>query len=83
VTRRCSRTDCELISKANLFEGSEALLAWADSLVELKTICHCGRKADDGVRIDASGRTIKDGSQFKLAANDRYVSVCRRHFKSR
>jgi len=72
------RTDFQ----GNLFEGSEALLAWADSLVELKTICHCGRKATMVLRIDASGRTIKDGSQIQIGGNDRYVSVCRRHFKA-
>ncbi|EMI54999.1 thymidine kinase [Rhodopirellula sallentina] len=71
------RTDFQ----GNLFEGSEALLAWADSLVEIKTICHCGRKATMVLRIDAEGKTIKDGSQIQIGGNDRYVSVCRQHFK--
>lgn len=71
------RTDFQ----GNLFEGSEALLAWADSLVEIKTICHCGRKANMVLRIDGKGRTIKDGSQVQIGGNDRYVSVCRLHFK--
>lgn len=71
------RTDFQ----GNLFEGSEALLAWSDSLVEIKTICHCGRKATMVLRIDAEGKTIKDGSQIQIGGNDRYVSVCRRHFK--
>ncbi|SMP47174.1 thymidine kinase [Neorhodopirellula lusitana] len=71
------RTDFQ----GNLFEGSEALLAWADSLVEIKTICHCGRKATMVLRIDAKGNTIKDGSQVQIGGNDRYASVCRRHFK--
>ena len=71
------RTDFQ----GKLFEGSEALLAWADSLVEIKTICHCGRKATMVLRIDAKGHTIKDGSQVQIGGNDRYVSVCRRHFK--
>ena len=71
------RTDFQ----GNLFEGSAALLAWADSLVEIKTICHCGRKATMVLRIDDEGKTIKDGSQVQIGGNDRYVSVCRRHFK--
>ncbi len=66
----------------NLFEGSMELLAWADSLVEVKTICHCGRKATMQLRIDASGKPVKHGSQVQIGGNDRYVSVCRIHFKS-
>lgn len=71
------RTDFQ----GNLFEGSEALLAWADSLVEIKTICHCGSKATMVLRIDSQGRAIKDGQQVQIGGNDRYTSVCRRHFK--
>ena len=71
------RTDFQ----GNLFEGSEALLAWADNLVEIKTICHCGRKATMVLRIDSQGRAIKDGNQVQIGGNDRYTSVCRRHFK--
>ncbi len=71
------RTDFQ----GNLFEGSEALLAWADNLVEIKTICHCGRKATMVLRIDQKGRAIKDGQQVQIGGNDRYTSVCRRHFK--
>jgi thymidine kinase len=66
----------------NLFEGSMELLAWADSLVEIKTICHCGRKATMQLRIDGSGKPIKQGSQVEIGGNDRYISVCRIHFKS-
>jgi thymidine kinase len=65
----------------NLFEGSLELLAWADSLVEIKTICHCGRKATMQLRIDEKGMPIKQGSQVHIGGNDRYVSVCRIHFK--
>ncbi|TWU38997.1 Thymidine kinase [Novipirellula aureliae] len=65
----------------NLFEGSEHLLAWADSLSEIKTICHCGRKATMVLRIDARGQPVKDGSQIQIGGNERYLSVCRRHFK--
>ncbi len=72
------RTDFQ----GNLFEGSELLLAWADSLVEIKTICHCGRKATMVLRIDPSGRAIKDGQQIQIGGNDRYMSVCRKHFKA-
>lgn len=70
------RTDFQ----GNLFPGSEALLAWADSLVELKTICHCGRKATMNMRIDASGRAVRDGNQVQIGGNDRYQAVCRKHF---
>jgi len=71
------RTDFQ----GNLFAGSEALLAMADSLVEIKTICHCGRKATMVLRIDAAGRPVKDGRQVQIGGNDRYLSVCRKHFK--
>ncbi|MFD2180072.1 thymidine kinase [Veronia pacifica] len=64
-----------------LFEGSKYLLAWADKLVELKTICHCGRKANMVIRTDETGRAIADGDQVVIGGNDRYVSVCRMHYK--
>ncbi len=63
------------------FAGSQALLAWADKLIELKTICHCGRKANFVVRLDAEGKPATEGSQVEIGGNDRYVSMCRRHFK--
>ena len=71
------RTDFQ----GKLFEGSQQLLAWADTLTEIKTICHCGRKATMVLRIDAQGRAIKDGQQVQIGGNDRYLSVCRLHFK--
>jgi thymidine kinase len=71
------RTDFQ----GNLFEGSARLLAWADNLIELKTICHCGRKATMVLRIDSAGRPVREGAQIEIGGNDRYVSVCRRHFK--
>ncbi len=71
------RTDFQ----GNLFEGSQRLLAWADNLIELKTICHCGRKATMVLRIDDQGHTVREGAQIEIGGNDRYVSVCRRHFK--
>ena len=71
------RTDFQ----GRLFEGSQALLAWADSLIEIKTICHCGSKATMVLRIDADGKAIKDGQQVQIGGNERYLSVCRKHFK--
>ena len=71
------RTDFQ----GNLFEGSQQLLAWADSISEIKTICHCGRKATMVLRINADGKAIKDGRQVQIGGNERYLSVCRQHFK--
>ena len=67
--------------KGELFEGSRYLLAWADNLVELKTICHTGRKATMVVRVDAHGRAVTDGPQVEVGGNERYVSVSRPEFK--
>ncbi|MDP2569946.1 thymidine kinase [Photobacterium damselae subsp. piscicida] len=67
--------------RGELFEGSRYLLSWADKLVELKTICHCGRKANMVIRQDETGRAIVDGDQVEIGGNDRYVSVCRTHYK--
>lgn len=64
-----------------LFEGSKYLLSWADKLVELKTICHCGRKANMVIRTDEHGNAIAQGDQVAIGGNDRYVSVCRQHYK--
>ena len=63
------------------FEGSKYLLAWSDNLKELKAICHCGGKATMVVRFDESGAAIREGSQIEIGGNDRYVSMCRKHFK--
>ncbi|TWU47162.1 Thymidine kinase [Rubripirellula tenax] len=71
------RTDFQ----GNLFEGSDALLAWADSLTEIKTICHCGSKATMVLRVDDTGRVVKEGQQVQIGGNERYVPVCRKHFK--
>ena len=65
---------------AETFEGSRYLLAWADKLIELKTICHCGRKATFVVRIDENGQAVKEGEQVEVGGNDRYESMCRQHF---
>lgn len=63
------------------FSGSAALLAWADKLVELKTICHCGKKAGFVTRIDEQGNAVIDGEQIEIGGNDRYEALCRKHFK--
>jgi thymidine kinase len=65
-----------------LFEGSRYLLAWADNLEEIKTICHTGRKATMVVRVDEQGRAVTDGPQVEIGGNDRYVSVSRAEFKN-
>ena len=63
------------------FPGSMYLLAWSDVLNEIKAICHCGSKATMVVRFDEQGNAIREGSQIEIGGNDRYVSMCRRHFK--
>lgn len=73
------RTDFQ----AELFEGSQYLLAWADELEELKTICDCGRKAHFVVRLNEKGEAVADGDQIQIGGNDRYLSVCRKHYKEK
>ena len=73
------RTDFQ----ANLFEGSAALLALADALIELKAVCECGRKATMNLRVDAEGHAVAAGAQTEIGGNDRYVALCRRHFFAR
>ncbi len=63
------------------FEGSKYLLSWADNLKELKAICFCGSKATMVLRLDQQGNAITQGSQVEIGGNDRYVSMCRKHFK--
>jgi len=65
------------------FEGSKYLLAWSDNLKELKAICDCGSKATMVVRFDEGGNAITEGSQIEIGGNDRYVSMCRKHFKEK
>ena len=67
--------------RGELFEGSQYLLAWADNLVEIKTICHSGRKATMVVRVDENGHAITEGPQVEIGGNERYVSVSRGEFK--
>lgn len=64
------------------FEGSHYLLAWADKLFELKTVCHCGRKANFVVRLDEQGNAVTGGDQVQIGGNDTYESMCRKHFKA-
>ena len=65
------------------FEGSHYLLAWSDKLVELKTICHCGRKASFVVRSDEAGNPVTHGAQVDVGGNEKYESMCRKHFSER
>lgn len=67
--------------RGELFEGSQYLLAWADSFSEIKTICHTGRKATMVVRVDEHGHAVTQGPQVEIGGNDRYVSVSRAEFK--
>ena len=71
------RTDFQ----GELFQGSQYLLAWADELSEIKTICHTGKKATMVLRVDAQGRAVTQGAQVEIGGNDRYVSVSRAEFR--
>lgn len=67
--------------KGDLFPGSEALLACADIIEEVKTICWCGKKATCNARFDENGVVLKEGEQVVLGANDKYIGLCRKHWK--
>ena len=73
------RTDFQ----GELFEGSKYLLAWADNLKEIKTVCWCGRKATMVVRINTEGKIISEGEQLEIGGNEKYVPLCRAHFRKR
>ncbi len=64
-----------------LFEGSKYLLGLAENIIEIKTICHCGRKATMNMRIDEYGHAVRKGAQVEIGGNSRYVAVCRKHYK--
>ena len=66
--------------KGNLFPGSQYLLAWAEELIEIKTICRCGRKATMNARMNSSGSMVMTGEQVEIGGNERYESMCRRCF---
>jgi thymidine kinase len=70
------RTDFQ----GELFPGSAALLGLADALIELKAVCHCGRKSSMNLRVDTDGNAVKDGAQTEVGGNDRYLALCRKHF---
>ena len=72
------RTDFQ----GKLFEGSSSLLAIADELKEIKTICHCGKKANMVVRVDSNGKVLKEGAQIEIGGNEKYISLCRKHWKN-
>ena len=73
------RTDFQ----GELFEGSKYLLAWADNLKEIKTVCWCGRKATMVVRLDSEGKILSEGQQFEIGGNEKYVPLCRAHFNKK
>ncbi len=62
------------------FEGSQYLLAWAEELIEIKAVCHCGSKATMNLRIDRDGNAVWEGEQVEIGGNERYISLCRKHF---
>ncbi|MCI8402150.1 MAG: thymidine kinase [Lachnospiraceae bacterium] len=64
----------------SFFEGSLWLMAWADAVEEIKTVCWCGHAATCNARIDSEGNMVKEGEQVVLGANDKYISLCRRHY---
>ena len=66
--------------QGNFFEGSQWLMAWADTIEEVKTICWCGKKATCNARV-YNGKVVKEGDQILLGGNSRYVSLCRRHWR--
>jgi thymidine kinase len=67
--------------RAEAFEGSLYLLIWADEINEIKTVCYCGRKAIMNIRFDAENHKVTEGKQIEIGGNERYISVCRKHFK--
>lgn len=67
--------------RGELFPGSAALLALADEMREVRTICHCGKKANMVIRVDENGTAVAEGAQIEVGGNDRYISLCRKHFR--
>ena len=66
--------------RGDLFPGSAILLGIADALIELKAVCHCGRKATMNLRTDEAGEPIVQGAQTQIGGNEQYIALCRRHF---
>ena len=84
----CDRLDVPVLCyglrtdfQGELFSGSRYLLAWADNLNEIKTVCHCGKKATMVVRMNEDGTPVADGEQVAIGGDELYVSTCRRHYK--
>ena len=85
----CDRLDIPVMAyglrtdfRGEPFEGSLYLLAWADELIEIRTVCRCGAKATMVIRYDEDGFAVSGGSQIQIGGNDRYIPLCRKHFKS-
>ncbi|WP_336973353.1 thymidine kinase [Sphingobium aromaticiconvertens] len=90
LARLCDRLDIPVLCyglrtdfRGELFEGSAALLGLADTLAEIKTVCHCGRKATMNLRVDEAGQAVVAGAQTQIGGNDSYIALCRRHFMER
>lgn len=90
LARLCDRLDIPVLCyglrtdfQGELFEGSAALLGLADTLSEIKTVCHCGRKATMNLRVDEAGQAVVAGAQTQIGGNDSYIALCRRHFMER
>ncbi|RHW19339.1 thymidine kinase [Sphingomonas gilva] len=90
LARLCDQADIPVLAyglrtdfRGRLFAGSAALLALADALIEIKSVCECGRKATMNLRIDAEGEAVIEGAQTEIGGNDRYIALCRRHFMER
>jgi thymidine kinase (EC 2.7.1.21) len=72
------RTDFQ----GNLFDGTSMLFARSDRLVEIRTICWCGKRADMVLRLNGNGEVVREGNQVEIGGNDSYVSVCRKHHRT-
>ena len=90
LARLCDETGIPVLAyglrtdfQGRLFPGSAELLALADALIEIKSVCECGRKATMNLRVDAAGNAVREGAQKEIGGNERYVALCRRHFMQR
>lgn len=90
LARLCDEQDIPVLAyglrtdfQGRLFPGSAELLALADNLIELKSVCECGRKATMNLRIDETGNAVREGAQREIGGNERYAALCRRHFMQR
>jgi thymidine kinase len=90
LARLCDEDDIPVLAYGlrtdflgRLFPGSAELLALADALVEIKSVCECGRKATMNLRVDDAGKPVREGAQKEIGGNERYIALCRRHFMQR